>query len=334
MTRWALRLALRLYPRRWRQARGDELEQLTEDLLIDPSERPWRVVMSTAVGALREQARPRYLTGGRLVGLGLSGAVLAAAGLGLAFLVGQGPGVDLIPSSAQSTGRLATLTGMEAVLDTQRVRVTVNDVAVPLPEIAGSSVGFEGTAVTHLEKVAQPVSVQPVPPVSAPSVPAPSVPTPSVPAPTVHVATTVGPGSFTAPVFRFSPIVAVKRAIAYQVLTVLTAEAAQRSGHVVSLSSARAFAEKEYAAWRSHPETLPPGSPRPVFLSARAVAGYRQELTIQKEMTVIAGPLGDGSRTPALRRWLTRQLTANSVVIDGVPGLTAANLAASLPPNL
>jgi hypothetical protein len=150
----------------------------------------------------------------------------------------------------------------------------------------------------------------------------------------VHVATTVGPESFTAPVFRFSPIVAVKRAIAYQVLTVLTAEAAQRSGHVVSLSSARAFAEKEYAAWRSHPETLPPGSPRPVFLSARAVAGYRQELTIQKEMTVIAGPLGDGSRTPALRRWLTRQLTANSVVIDGVPGLTAANLAASLPPNL
>lgn len=105
MTRRVLRLALRLYPRRWRDARGDELEQLTHDLLDDPRERPWRVVMSTAVGALREQARPTYLTGGRLVGLGTTGVVLAAAALGVAFLVSQGPGVDLIPASAQSTAR-------------------------------------------------------------------------------------------------------------------------------------------------------------------------------------------------------------------------------------
>jgi hypothetical protein len=333
VNRRALRLALRMYPRRWRQARGDELEQLTDDLLGDPGERPWRVVLSTAVGALREQARPRYLTGGRLVGFGLTGAVLAASGLGLAFLVSQGPGIDLIPASAQSTGRLSTLSGMEAVLDTQHVRVTVNGTTVPLHEIAGGSVGFEGTADPHFEKAAQPVFVHPVPPVTTQPVTAPSVPTSSLPV--VHAAITVGgQGSFRAPVFRFSPLVAVKRAIAYQVLTELTAGAAQQDGHVVSLSTARAYAEKEDAAWRSHPGTLPRGSPQPVFLSARAVAAYREILTIQKEMTVIAGSQEDGDRTPALRQWLTRRLTMNSVVIDGVPGLTAANLPASLPPNL
>jgi hypothetical protein len=336
MTRWTLRLALRLYPQRWRDARGDELEQLTEDLLDDPGERPWRVVMSTAVGALREQARPKYLTGGRLVGLGLTGVVLAVAGLSVAFLVGRGPAVDLIPASAQSTGRLSTITGMEAVLDTQHVRVTVNGVAVPLREIAGGSVGFEGTADPQFVKAAQPVLVQPVPPVTTQPVTAPSVATSSVPTlPAVHAAITVGGQlSFRPPVFRFSPLVAVKRAIAYQLLTELSAQAAQRDRHVVSLASARAFAEKEDAAWRSHPETLPPGSPQPVFLSPRALAGYRQELTIQKEMTVIAGSAEDGDRTPALRQWMTRQLTMTSVVIDGVPGLTVANLPASLPPNL
>jgi hypothetical protein len=339
MTRWALRLALRLYPRRWRDARGDELEQLTEDLLDDPGERPWRVVVSTAVGALREQARPRYLTGGRLAGLGLTGAVLAAAGLGVAFLVGQGPGVDLIPASAQSTGRLSTLTGMEAVLDTQRVRVTVNGVAVPLFEIASRSVGFEGMADTHLEKAAQPVSVHPVPPVPAPSVPSQSAPTPSVPmqpvpVSTVHTTVTVDQGSFRPPVFRFSPLVAVKRAIAYQVLTDLTIRDAEKEGRVVSLATARAYAEKEDALWRSHPQPHLRGSPKPVFLTSGAVAEYQQILTIDQELTVIAGSQEDGNRTPALRRWLTGQLTENSVVIDGVPGLTPANLAASLPPNL
>jgi hypothetical protein len=312
MSRRALRLALRLYPRRWCDARGDELEQLTEDLLADPGERPWLVVMSTAVGALREQARPTYLTGGRLVGLGLTGAGLAAAGLALAFLVGRGPGVDLIPASAQSTGRLATLTGMEAVLDTQRVRVTVNGVTVPLPEIAGRSIGFEGSAAAHIESVS--------------SGPDRTVPTGS----TVEL----GPDSVAAPVFRFSPLVAVKRAIAYEVLTELTAKAAERDGYIVSLSAARAFAEKEYAAWLSHPVALPRRSPPVVFLSAGAVAAYRQDLTMQKEITVIAGPPGDGDRTPALRRWMTGQLARTTVVIAGVPGLTPGNLAASLPPNL
>jgi hypothetical protein len=75
------------------------------------------------------------------------------------------------------------------------------------------------------------------------------------------------------PIFRFSPLVAVKTAIAYQVLTELAATAAQHDGHVVSVSTARAFAEKQYTAWHSHPETLRPGLPRPVFLTAAAVAG-------------------------------------------------------------
>jgi hypothetical protein len=331
MTRWALRLALRLYPRRWREARGDELEQLTEDLLDDPGERPWRVVVSTAVGALREQARPTYLTGGRLVGLGLTGAVLAAAGLGVAFLVGQAPGVDLIPASAQSTGRLSTITGMEAVLDTQHVRVTVNGMAVPLLAIAGHSVGFEGTADTHLEKAAQPVFVQPV---TAQSVPTQPVPTRSLRPTVVRSAVSVGPGYIRPPIFRFSPLVAVKRAIAYEVLTDLAVRAADEDGHGVSLSTARAYAEKEYALWRRHPGPVPRGSPRPVFLSASAVASYREILTMQKEMTVIAGPPDNGPQSPALARWMTRQLTRNSVAIDGVPGLTPGNLAAYLPANL
>jgi hypothetical protein len=331
MTRWALRLALRLYPRRWRDARGDELEQLTEDLLDDPGERPWRVVMSTAVGALREQARPTYLTGGRLVGLGLTGVVLAAAGLGVAFLVGQGPGVDLIPASAQSTGRLSTITGMEAVLDTQHVRVTVNGVPVPLREIAGGSVGFEGTAASHFEKAAQPVFVQPV---TAQSVPTQAVPTRSLRATVVQSAVSVGRGYIRPPIFRFSPLVAVKRAIAYEVLTDLAVRAADEDGHAVSLSTARAFAEKEYALWRRHRGPVPRGSPHPVFLSASAVASYREILTMQKEITLIAGPADDGTQSPTLARWMSRELTGNTVVIDGVPGLTPGNLAVYLPANL
>jgi hypothetical protein len=51
-------------------------------------------------------------------------------------------------------------------------------------------------------------------------------------------------------------------------------------------------------------------------------------------LAAIAGSQGFGNRTPALRRWMSRQLTANVVVIEGVPGLTAGNLAANLPPNL
>jgi hypothetical protein len=157
---------------------------------------------------------------------------------------------------------------------------------------------------------------------------------PSASAPVGPVATALGPGSFTPPVFRFSPLVAVKRAIAYQVLTSLAATAAAGDGHVVSVATARAFAAKEYALWRSHRVTLPPGSPPPVFFTARAVASYRQILTLNAELSIIAGPPTDGSRTPALRRWMTRRLRSDTVAIYGVPGLTAANLAASLPSSL
>jgi hypothetical protein len=182
-----------------------------------------------------------------------------------------------------------------------------------------------------------PASTIPVVTVPAPTATsaASTGPTPTVPPSAVRPALSVGgAGSFVPPVFRFSPLVAIKRAVAYQVLTALATEAAERDGHVVSLSAARAFAEKQYLLWRAHPATLPPGRPKPVFFSARAVAGYRQILTIEKEMTVIAGSQEAGDRTPALRQWMTRQLTTNNVVIVGVPALTAANLAASLPPNL
>jgi len=73
VTRRLIGGVLRLYPRQWRRQHGDELAQLAEDLLDDPGERPWRVIVSTFIGALREQARPKYQTGGRLVGLGLAG---------------------------------------------------------------------------------------------------------------------------------------------------------------------------------------------------------------------------------------------------------------------
>ncbi len=311
MSRRALRAALRLYPRRWRQSKGDELEQLTEDLLDDPDEHPWRVVMSTAVGALREQARPTYLTGGRLVGLGLTGVLMAATGFGLAIVVGQGNGLDLIPASAQSDGHLTSLTGMKSVLEAQRVQVTVDGVTVPLSEIAFRSIGFSGTADTRREMSRQSTQVQ---------------------------VQNARQGSFPAlipvPRFRFSPLVAVKRAIAYQVLTELASNAAGHDGRVVPLSTARAYAEKEDVVWHSHPETLRPGLPKPVFLSASAVASYRQVLTLDKELAVIAGPPGDGDRTPALRRWMSGHLIVNTVVVTGVPGLTTANLPANLPPNL
>jgi len=40
---------------------------------------------------------------------------------------------------------------MNAVLQAQHVRVVVNGTPISLPEIAGSSVGFEPTAVVHLQ---------------------------------------------------------------------------------------------------------------------------------------------------------------------------------------
>jgi len=307
--RRTLRLALRLYPRSWRDVHGDELAQLADDLLDDQSERPWRVAASTAVGALRERLRPKYLSGGRLVVVGMAGAAVALAVLAVVTLIGRGSGVDLIPTTAQSTGRLATLTGMEAVLNVQHVRVTVNGVEAPLREIAGRSVGFEETAATRFESTVQ--TVRPV-----------------------TFQGRIVTGDVPMPVFKFSPIVAVKRAIAYQVLTDLAASAAPQDGHVVSQSAAHAYAEEEYAAWRSHPVSLPHVSGRAAFLSAEAVTSYRQALTVNSELVAIAGPPGVGSRTPALRRWMDQQLAHSAVTIDGVPGLTSSNLAASLPPQL
>jgi hypothetical protein len=297
MTPILIRALLRLYPRPWRDVHGEELEQLTEDLLDDPRESSWQIAASVALGAAREHARPKYLTGGRLVGLGIVSAVVAVAGLGLAEFVTKGPAAPAFPATALAPGRVATLTGMEAILHAHHVQVKVNDDVIPLPEIAGGAVGFAGAHATYLRRL-------------------------------------VRQGSFEVPVMRFSPVAALRRGIAYQVLSDLAVRQARRDGHVVSLPAARAFAQKEYAVWRNHPTPLRTETGAQAFLTADDVAAYRQELTIDKELAAIAGSQDGTDRTPALRRWMTRQLRQNSVVIDGVPGLNVSDLASSLPPNL
>lgn len=303
MSRRAIRVALRLYPRPWREAHGDELEQLTDDLLRDPREKAWRITLSTTMGAVREQMRPRYDTAGRLIGLGLAVVSLALVGFGVATVVGHGPGPPPLAAAASAPGRIATLAGMESVLRTRHVRVVVDGTDVPLPEIAARTVGFAGSSPTKTDNSFSPPSF-------------------------------VRQGSFMVPIVRFSPVVA-KKAIAYQVLTDLATRQAERNGGVVTQSVARAFAEKEYAIWLRLKTPLPDGvSGTRAFLASRAIASYRQVLTVDQELTAIAGPQSDISRTPALQRWLIRELRTNSVAIDGVPGLDPSDLASNLPGQL
>jgi hypothetical protein len=304
MSRRLIAFALRLYPRRWRSVHGEEMVQLTEDLLGDPRERPWHIAASMTLGALREQVRPIYVTSGRLIGTAVAGVVV----VGVVVLIGRSPGADHIPASATSSGRLATVPGMESILELQHVRVTVNGVPLTVPELAGRSLGFEQSTAVHLQR--------------------------DIVQQEARLRDNHGLGPSPLPIYRFSPITSVKRAIAYEVLTDLVAEKAKQDGNVVSLSKARAFAAKEDAAWHSHPERAALGLGHVVFLSAVAVASYRQLLTMNRELRLIAGPDTGANRMTALRRWMDRQLPANSVAIDGVPGLTVGNLASNLPPHL
>lgn len=290
-------LALRLYPRPWRQEHGEELEQLTEDLLDDADEQPGRIALSTLVGAARERARPKYLTRGQLVTTGVAAVVLVAAGVGLANLVDH-VGVLPFPTSARAPGRLATLTGMESLLRARHVSVTVDGTTIPLLDLAARTVGFEDSASTRGTVVLR-------------------------------------PGHAPVQVFQFSPTAALKRAVAYQVLLDLAARQARRDGRVVTVSAARAYAEKEYAIWRLHPVPLR-GSVQPKFLTASAIADYRQVLTTDQELTAIAGTSAEdfGNRTPELRRWMGQQLRHVTLVINAMPGLSPNNVVGSLPSGL
>ena len=97
MIRTVLDMALRLYPRPWREHHGDELQALIDDLLADPREQAWRVVMSTAFGAVHERLRPKYWHRARFLVLGALGAVAAVLVLGVFALVSSEP---MTPGSA------------------------------------------------------------------------------------------------------------------------------------------------------------------------------------------------------------------------------------------
>jgi hypothetical protein len=132
--------------------------------------------------------------------------------------------------------------------------------------------------------------------------------------------------------------VGLKQAVAYMTLVSLLVKKAKADGTYATVAQAESLAESSYQRYESSEGTprqpkLPAGrTPKTAFFSPTAIAGYRQGLTVDHEITVIAGPSGD--RTPTLARWMERQIKVNSVVIDGVPGVSAADVAKWLPYGL
>lgn len=97
-----VRLALRLYPRRWLDERGEELEQLVTDLLDAGDRKVLSVAASLALSGTRERMRRKYWTRQRLLVSGISTASLALTGALLVLFISAGhaasttgDGVDL-----------------------------------------------------------------------------------------------------------------------------------------------------------------------------------------------------------------------------------------------
>lgn len=132
--------------------------------------------------------------------------------------------------------------------------------------------------------------------------------------------------------------VGLKQAVAYMTLVSLLVKKAKADGTYATAAQAKALAESSYARYENPKITprqpkLPAGvTPKTEFFSPAAIAAYRQGITVNHEIAVIAGPSGD--RTPTLARWMEREMRSNSVTIEGVPGVTSANVGTWLPDGI
>jgi len=130
-------------------------------------------------------------------------------------------------------------------------------------------------------------------------------------------------------------------AVASVTLRTLLWQTALASGTEVTAASARAFAGQELAEFDAQqaagtPTPLPAGeSTSEAFTSPDAVRAYQQLLTVDEQMTGVAGPpVVDGvpaDRTPALAAWLSEQLATADVVLRGARGIALSTLPADLP---
>ena len=128
--------------------------------------------------------------------------------------------------------------------------------------------------------------------------------------------------------------VGLKQAAAYATLVSLLVRKAKADGTYATVTQAKALAERLYQRYESLRGTprQPKLTPKSAFFSAAAIAGYRQGITVTHEIAVFAGPSGD--RTPALARWMERHMRSTAVTIDGIPGLSEANIAHWLPDGI
>ncbi len=158
---------------------------------------------------------------------------------------------------------------------------------------------------------------------------------------------------------------ALQAAVSYEALATLAWQASQNDGQEVSLSAAKAYAEKQYSIYKAQaaagsgrlPSPLPFGasSPKEAFLSPEAVQGYRIMMSVAAQFAAIAGPLTTNpktgvpvNRTPALASWMSREIaghpgassalpdktTGNIISVTNVPGVSASNITTVLPPGL
>ncbi len=157
-----------------------------------------------------------------------------------------------------------------------------------------------------------------------------------------------------------SPTFALPQAIAVVGLDQLLLENARAKGLMVSMATAKKFAQNNYDMFSK----LPPGRRPPVqkygitlkqaILSPFAIAHYRNMLTENEMIALFTGyaksptqaisdavageqPSRNGipkNVTPILESWMQGQLKTHSVIVSGVPGIDATNITSHLPPDL
>ena len=104
MSRWPVRRLVTLYPRAWRERYGDEVGDLTDELIREGKTTRLRAGLDLAGGAVIE--RSRALTRSPAAGLGGAAVITAAAGIGLAVArardggAPQRPYFDTAPAGA------------------------------------------------------------------------------------------------------------------------------------------------------------------------------------------------------------------------------------------
>jgi hypothetical protein len=135
----------------------------------------------------------------------------------------------------------------------------------------------------------------------------------------------------------------LKEAVAYLTLVQLLVNYSTANGTSATQTAAEATAQtsyKQYLHLQGTPTALnlPAGkTPRTAFFSPSAIASYQQSLTVDQAIASIAGQrstVPSGNRTPILAQWVEGQLVSNAVTIQGVPGMTPADIPSSLPSGL